>query len=155
MASPSPEPGAESGHELSALPPRVVFYDGICNVCDRSVRFILDHDAAGHFHFAPLQGTTAERVRRALPRAFPDDLDTLALLDNSGAEARLLLRSQAAFAILTLLPTAPRWLRGLKRIPRPLCDLVYRLFARTRYRLFGRLDACRIPAPEERARFLD
>jgi len=120
------------------------------------VRRILDHPgpAAERFHFAPLQGTTAAAVRQRRD-AFPDDIDTVVLLERGAAGEVLHLRSAAALRVAELLDLGPRPLRALlAALPRPLLDLAYRAFAASRYRIFGRLDACALPSPDERARFL-
>ena len=73
----------------------------------------------------------------------------------ASAAAVWVLRSRGILSACAQLDPAPGWLPWLRLVPRPLADLGYRLFARVRYRLFGRRDACRVPAPEERARFLE
>jgi len=151
QAAPSPQ----AGSRLSApLPPRVVFFDGVCGLCDRTVQRLLSHDPEGRFHFATLQGATAAELRSAYPDRFPTDIDTLVYLDNSGAEPRILLRSEASFAIARELDGLRAW-AWLGVLPRPVTDLGYRLLAAVRYRIFGRLDECRIPHASDRQRFLD
>ena len=146
-----PPPGEFAGS--ADLPSRTVFFDGVCNFCDRSVQWLLAHDASGALHFAALQGSTAEELRARLD-GFPNDQDGIVYLDSSGPSPVILRESSAIFALLDLLdPPARRW-RFLRFLPRPLTDLGYRLFARLRYRLFGRRDSCVVPSPEERARFL-
>jgi len=139
---------------LAGLPERIVFFDGVCGLCDRAVQFILAHDPAGHFHFAPLQGRTAAALRSRCPH-FPDALETIVLLDLRGTTARLSMHSQAAFEIAADLDGPVRHARWLRALPRPLTDWIYRLVARWRYRVFGRRSACRVPAPQQRSRFLD
>jgi predicted DCC family thiol-disulfide oxidoreductase YuxK len=75
--------------------------------------------------------------------------------DFGGPEERLLVRSEAVLALLAELPRPwPVVAAGLRWLPRPVCNLGYRLIARWRYRIWGRLESCRIPAPEERTHFL-
>ncbi|HEX9953284.1 MAG TPA: thiol-disulfide oxidoreductase DCC family protein [Rubricoccaceae bacterium] len=128
----------------------VVLFDGECALCDASVRFILDHDSNGHFHFASLQSDAGRRLA-ADHGVDASRLDTLVLVTASGAR----VRSDAALAIARSLgwPWSIAW--GLRWIPRPVRDAAYRLVALNRIRLFGRLDACRLPTPDTRARFLD
>ena len=138
---------------LDDLPDRVVLFDGVCVVCNRSVDWLLRRDLESRLHFAPLQGETAQRIREALPGALPEDLDSIGYLERSGGGLRVSLRSQALRRILEDVGGGPG-LGLLRVVPVAVADLGYRVFARLRYRLFGRRDACRIPSPAERTRFL-
>ncbi|MFZ5479328.1 MAG: thiol-disulfide oxidoreductase DCC family protein [Myxococcota bacterium] len=130
-------------------PPPIVLYDGTCGFCDASVRWLLAHDRAGVFRYAPLQGETAASLRARHPE-IPADIDTLVLVEGD----RVSLRSTAVARILARLPSPWRVLGWLRVVPRPLRDLGYRAFAAVRYRVWGRVEACRVPRPEERERFL-
>jgi predicted DCC family thiol-disulfide oxidoreductase YuxK len=134
----------------------LVFYDGVCGLCARFVQFLLARDRQGHFRFATLQG---ELARRELPPRGhdPADLDTVVVIAGWGSEApRVLTRSRAVLHTVGTLGRGWRALAVLGRlVPRPIGDAVYAAVARRRYRMFGRFDACRLPSPEERARFLD
>lgn len=132
---------------------RLVLYDGECGFCDRLVQWLLARDPSGRFQFAPLQGPTA-RVILARHPELPSGLDSLVYVTGEGEAERVSWESRGAFLICRDLGypwAAVAWLRVL---PRFLTDLGYRLFARVRYKLFGRLDTCRVPSPGERARFL-
>lgn len=84
-----------------------------------------------------------------------DDLDTIQLvLDYGGPNERVLERSRAVFAILAELGGIWAWVARLRRLPRVLTDLGYRIVAGSRYRIFGVYDACPLPPPEWRGRFL-
>ncbi len=140
--------------DLSApLPPRVLLYDGVCGLCDSVVQWVLDHDPEGRFHLAPLQGETADALRARHP-SIPRDLDTMVVVTTGPEGERVFLRSAAAFQVARALGGWLRPLSWLAILPRPLTDLGYRMVAASRYRLFGKLDACRLPSPSERARFL-
>lgn len=127
-----------------------MLYDGVCALCNWAVRFILDRDAGGIFRFAPLQSEIGRewQVRFGLPA---DALDTVILIH----EGRAYVRSEAAFRILRQLRTAWRVLAVFRVLPASITDLLYQLVARWRYRVFGRYDACPLPPPETRLRFLD
>lgn len=135
------------------LPARLVLFDGECAVCDRTVQFLLDHDRDGRLHYAPLQGPTAAGVRARHPEL--DGVDSLVWVTRDGDAERVEIRSRAVFAMLRELGGPWAVVAWLRVIPAPLSDLGYRAFAMARYRVFGRLDACRIPQPHEVARFLD
>lgn len=134
----------------------ILLYDGVCALCNWWVRFILARDGAGVFRFAPLQG---ERAREVLTRhgRNPADLASLiAVVDPGGPGERLLDRSSAVAFVLQRLSRAWRVVGAiLKAIPAPLRDLGYNAIAASRYRTFGRYDACPLPAPEHRGRFLE
>lgn len=128
-------------------------YDGVCGFCDQTVQFILRHDRGGSLRFAPLQSEFAAAVlaRHASLR----DLDSLVLVERMGAaDEQVSLRSEAVLRLASYL--GGRWrVAGMLRIlPRFLRDAAYDLFARHRYRMFGRYEACKLPAPEVRRRFL-
>jgi predicted DCC family thiol-disulfide oxidoreductase YuxK len=135
---------------VTALPARIVLYDGVCGFCNGSVRWLASHDRGARLHYAPLQGETAAALRARHPE-IPTALETIAFVE----EDRVSMQSAAVFRVLRELPAPWRWfaaLRGL--LPRALWDAAYRAFARRRYRWFGRLDACPIPPPALRARIL-
>jgi predicted DCC family thiol-disulfide oxidoreductase YuxK len=130
-------------------PRYLVLYDGVCGLCDHSVQFLLRVDRRRVLMFTPLQGETAAALRARHPE-IPADLDTVVYIE----DGRVHLRSRAFVRLARQLPYPWRALSWLWVVPRPLADLVYRLVARVRYRLFGKFDTCRVPSPDERARFL-
>lgn len=139
---PAPKPAAS---------PAVVFYDGLCGLCDGFVQFLLEEDRAGALRFAPLQGALA---KQSLPQADPGgDLETVAVRTTDG---RLLERSRAVLYVLRQIGGLWRVLGMVGRlVPPPLLDVAYRFVAKVRYRVFGKLEACRIPTAAERGRFLE
>jgi predicted DCC family thiol-disulfide oxidoreductase YuxK len=128
----------------------VLLYDGLCGFCDASVQWVLTHDRGQIFRFAPLQGDTARAVLAAHPEV-PPNLDSLILVDGD----RVHWYAGAVLGVGRRLPGIWGVMARLAGIvPRALLDPAYRLFARHRLRFWGRRDACRIPTPAERARFL-
>jgi predicted DCC family thiol-disulfide oxidoreductase YuxK len=130
----------------------VIFLDGECVFCNRVASFILAHDRRGLFHFAHLQGALAREVLGRHGHSSSDVDSIYVLMDAATPEERLFRDGTAARAIW------PRlfWLAGVLRwVPLPVLDFLYRAFAKRRYRLFGRYDACHVPTAEERRRFLD
>ena len=126
----------------------VIFFDGVCGLCNRSVDFVLARDRRRVFRFAPLQGETA---RAWLDPADVRDLNSLVVVDRAGVHRR----SSAVVRILRRLGGFWAALGGLLWIiPRPLRNLGYRAVARYRYRLFGKKETCRMPSADERALFL-
>ena len=127
----------------------IVLFDGVCNLCNGSVQFILQRDPAGKFRFASLQSDLAQRLltERGLD---PKALDSVVVIDGG----RLYRESDAALRIARDMRGAWKTLTVFRVIPRPLRDWAYRLIARNRYRWFGKSETCWLPTPELRGRFL-
>ena len=134
----------------------IMFYDGVCGLCNRLVQFLLRHDKNGRLRFASLQSDFAAKVlgRHGID---PKDLDTVNVVVNyDQPDERVLQRSDAVLR-------AGRELGGFwgtsssiaRIVPRALRDLTYRFVAQNRYRVFGKYDTCMLPDPNQRSRFLD
>ncbi|WP_260703318.1 thiol-disulfide oxidoreductase DCC family protein [Edaphobacter flagellatus] len=127
----------------------ILLYDGVCALCNGSVRFVLRHDAQGWILFAPLESDIARELLEG--EQVPEGM---ALVTSPfRATQRIYWRSDAALEVLRLLG----WnglARLLQLVPRPLREAVYGLVARMRYKVFGRYDVCPLPAPAQRERFL-
>jgi predicted DCC family thiol-disulfide oxidoreductase YuxK len=139
---------------VSAGDELVLLYDGLCGFCDGLVQFVLARDRRGTMKFAPLQG---EFAREVLAR-HPDlrNIDSLLVVHGSGSNERVSAQSVAVADILLYLGGGWGLAGAVFRIvPRFISDTLYRAFAKTRYRIFGRYETCRIPLPAQRARFLD
>ena len=137
----------------SQLPPRLVLYDGECGFCHGSVRWIIDHDAEGNIAFAPLQSPVARAIVARHPE-IPEVLDSIVFVERDGEDERVSWYASAAVRIARHLDSPWSWLAGLGVLPGVFLDAGYRMVAAARYRIWGRVDACTLPAPEERARFL-
>ncbi|HEX8362499.1 MAG TPA: thiol-disulfide oxidoreductase DCC family protein [Longimicrobium sp.] len=127
----------------------VVLYDGVCGMCNGLVKFVARRDRRGRFRFAALQGETGQALLRehGLPA---DDFDTAVLVE----DGRAFVRSRAILRIVNGLGGAWRAAGVFAIVPAPVLDFLYDQVARSRYRIFGRSDACMLPPPELRARFL-
>lgn len=124
----------------------ILFFDGVCNLCNSSVQFILKHDKKKQFLFAPLQSARgAEALRQVDGKP-----DSLILFYNN----RYLIRSDAALYTARLLGLPISLIFAGIILPRFFRDWVYNFIARNRYRWFGKKDECMLPTPELRARFL-
>jgi len=126
--------------------PQVVLFDGVCNLCNGAVRFILARDPAGRFRFASLQSEFARRLLREDGR-----VETIVLLE----AGKSYFRSTAALRIARGLRFPWPLLYAFVAVPRPLRDLAYDWVARHRYAWFGKRETCLVPTPEMRGRFLD
>jgi len=126
----------------------LILYDGVCGLCNRLNRFVLAHDQRRLFDFASLQSELGESVVRGFRRSSAD-LDTFYLVVNYRSRSPgLLNKSRAALAVLGNLNFPWCWLAVLKVLPWALLDAIYDFIARHRYRIFGRLDSCTLPAPQ-------
>jgi predicted DCC family thiol-disulfide oxidoreductase YuxK len=144
----------------------LLLYDGVCGLCNWTVRFILRRDLDAAFQFASLQGSLAHGILRR-HGTHPSDLDTAYVVVNfrtselggageSQPDERLLARSDAVLFVMRQLGGVWRvggWV--LRLLPRAVRDWAYAAVARRRYRIFGRDNTCRLPDAETRARFLD
>lgn len=135
--------------------PSWILYDGLCGFCDATVRWVLARDRGGAFRFAPLQGATAAAVRARHPELPPPDETLVLVIAPESATERVLLRSDAALAVLVGLGGLWRVAAIGRLVPRALRDALYRAIARRRRRIAGSLGSCRTPTAAEQARFLD
>jgi predicted DCC family thiol-disulfide oxidoreductase YuxK len=113
----------------------VVFYDGECPFCNRSVLFLLSVDKQEIFYFSPLNGETAKDKLQGLHLKNPN-LDTLVLLENYQKNEKIFIEGKAVLRILWLLGGKYALIGWLSFLPSFLFDYVYRIVARYRYRLF-------------------
>ncbi|HSJ15591.1 MAG TPA: thiol-disulfide oxidoreductase DCC family protein [Longimicrobiales bacterium] len=149
MSMPSASAAGASAAD-SSKPRSIILFDGVCNLCNGAVQFVLDRDPAARFQFASLQSAAAGDLLRA-PCDAAADLSSIVLLE----DGRCHTRSTAALRIARRLSGAWPLLYGLILVPRPVRDGVYSFIASHRYRWFGRSESCRVPTPETRSRFLD
>ncbi len=126
----------------------IVFFDGVCGLCNTSVDFFMRADRRGKLRFAPLQGETAEQM---LNEADREDLKSLVShsAQNSFRRSAGVVRILWQIGGIWKLAGTLLWL-----IPLPLRDLGYNLVAASRYKLFGQKSTCRMPTPAERGRIL-
>jgi predicted DCC family thiol-disulfide oxidoreductase YuxK len=133
----------------------VLLYDGVCGFCNKSVQLILDHDRRGTMRFAALQSDYGKAVVKRHPSLH--DVDSVVFVEKQSdtGEERVFVRSHAALRIAAYLGGVWKLFFAAYVIPAPLRDYLYDLFARNRYKLFGKYDSCLLPPPEVRSRFLD
>jgi predicted DCC family thiol-disulfide oxidoreductase YuxK len=134
---------------------QVMLYDGVCGFCNKSVQLILDRDRRGTMRFAALQSDFGKAVIARHPEL--QGVDSVVVLETSPETGRetIFIRSSAAMRLAAYLGGFWKLFRAFWIVPAPLRDHLYDTFARNRYRLFGRYDACLLPPPEVRARFID
>ncbi|WP_247232386.1 thiol-disulfide oxidoreductase DCC family protein [Telluribacter sp. SYSU D00476] len=127
----------------------IVFFDGVCNLCNGAVNFLIDHDAKQRLRFASLQSEAGQAVlqKYGLPQ---HQYESFLLLKGD----RLYQKSDAALEVARLLGGMWTGFYVFKLVPRFLRDAVYSWVARNRYRWFGKNSSCRMPTPELRGRFV-
>jgi predicted DCC family thiol-disulfide oxidoreductase YuxK len=127
---------------------KMVFFDGVCNMCNGLVNFVLRHDHKQQYQFASLQGATAARV---LPEHWRASLATIVVKDGE----KIFTESDAIMHLLRDLGGFWQILSWLRFLPKGLRDWGYRLVAKNRYRWFGKKEFCRLPTASERGRLLE
>jgi len=130
----------------------VLLYDGVCGFCNKSVQLILDHDQRGEMRFAALQSDYGQAVIERHPEL--RGVDSVVYVESRAGGERIYTRSDAALKVAAYLGGFWKIFLVAQVLPRGLRDYGYDLFARNRYRLFGKYDTCMLPPPEVRSRFL-
>jgi len=126
----------------------VILFDGVCNLCNGTVDFLLKRDRKKQFRFASLQSETGELLKHQY--GIPEDTDSVILLKSE----TVFFKSGAVFEIAGMLPYPWKIAAFLKIIPKEISDYLYDWIANNRYRWFGKGETCRIPAAEEKEFFI-
>ena len=128
----------------------IILFDGVCNLCNASVQFVIRHDKSEQFIFASLQSDTGKRIlsEHSLPES---DLKSFILVE----ENKVYTRSSAALRVAKKLNGILPALYVFMLVPSFIRDGVYNVIAKNRYKWFGRKDECLLPSPELKARFLN
>jgi predicted DCC family thiol-disulfide oxidoreductase YuxK len=137
------------GWSSSGTPRAVVLFDGVCNLCNTAVQFLIARDPNARLKFASLQ-SEAGRTLLASHRLPRDYRGSLVLIQ----DGRAYIESDAALRLTVYLSWPWSLLRMCRWLPRVVRDAVYRLIAKHRYQWFGRSTTCAVPSPQLRSRFL-
>ena len=135
---------------MEPTPNEVLIFDGVCNLCARSVRFILAHEAAPRLAFTPLQSPAGNRLMRDWGFD-PQDAKTFVLI----ADGKAYAKSDAAIRVAGYFRGPWRLLALVKVVPRFIRDWLYDRVAKHRYQWFGRTEQCMLPTPQLRQRFYE
>lgn len=129
---------------------KIILFDGVCNLCNGLVQFVINHDKKSIFRFGSLQseGGRVLLKEHGLPL---NDYDSFVYVKDN----RVYLKSTGALHVLKDLGGFYKLLYVFIAIPRPLRDFVYSLIAKSRYSLLGKRESCMLPTPELKNRFLD
>ncbi len=128
---------------------KIVLFDGVCNLCNGLVRFIIKRDRNGKFRFASLQSEIGQQwlLRFGLAK---NEFESFVLIEGE----KFYLKSSAALKMLKELGGIWKAFYVFIFVPRPVRDFIYDLIAKSRYKIFGKRDVCMIPTPELKERFL-
>lgn len=127
----------------------VILFDGVCNLCNASIDFIIKRDKKDHFRVGALQEEAGKNLLSKF-EVNPEYLDSLVLIEDE----QIFFRSTAALKIAKNLSGLWPLFYGLIFLPSGLRDGIYDWIGKNRYRWFGKKNTCRLPTPEERAKFL-
>lgn len=139
--------------EISALPKdkKILLFDGVCNLCDSAIQFVIKHDKKDVFRFVPLQSELGRNIIKHLG------------IDTSKVDSMLLYepgvayyyKAQAAIRISRYLGGIYGMMGIFSVLPRGFLDWVYDYVAQNRYKWYGKKESCMIPTPELKAKFLE
>ena len=129
----------------------VLFFDGVCNLCNGAVQFVIRHDKEAKVSFAALQSPLGDWVKEELMKRDGRVPDSLVFFQGG----QLYTESDAALRAGALLSAPYRWMKAWLVFPHSLRNWAYRIVARNRYRWFGKKDACMLPMPALKQRFID
>jgi predicted DCC family thiol-disulfide oxidoreductase YuxK len=128
---------------------RIILFDGVCNLCNNSVKFIIKRDTSGYFKFASLQGETGQRLLKK--HSLNYDLNSFVLIEKE----KVYIKSSAALRVCSQLGGAWRILSIFRFFPSLFRDFLYDIVAKNRYKWFGKEESCILPLPKWKQRFLD
>jgi predicted DCC family thiol-disulfide oxidoreductase YuxK len=128
----------------------VILFDGVCNLCNGSVLYVIRHDKEGHYKFASLQSQAGQQFLRQYNLPLKD-FDSFVLIE----EGKIYTRSTAALKVAKKLSGMVKLLYGFIIVPAFIRDAVYNFISRNRYKWFGKKDSCMIPTPALKQRFLN
>ncbi|MFZ1320060.1 MAG: thiol-disulfide oxidoreductase DCC family protein [Ignavibacteria bacterium] len=129
---------------------KIILFDGVCNLCNSSVNFIIDNDNINTFKFASLQSEKGTELLKKYD-LFDKNIDSVILIENDKAY----LKSDAALKIAKTLGGKYKLIYGFIILPAFIRNFFYDIIAKNRYKWFGKKDSCRIPTPELKTKFLD
>jgi predicted DCC family thiol-disulfide oxidoreductase YuxK len=127
----------------------IILFDGVCNLCNHSVQFIIKRDPKGHFKFASLQSEIGQKLVEQY--GIPKGIESIIYIEND----KVYIKSSAALRISRKLNGYWRYLKILSILPSSVRDFFYDIIAKNRYKWFGKKESCMLPTTETKKRFLD
>ncbi len=126
----------------------IILFDGVCNVCNQAVDFLLKHDQKEYYQFASLQSELGRELKKRYH--IDENVDSIIVIE----EGNVYLYSDAVLKIIPKLTWKWRLFSIGRIVPKSMRNTIYKQIAKHRYRLFGKRDTCRLPTKKERERFL-
>lgn len=142
-------PAQTPNNQLFNIEHPILLFDGVCNLCNASVQWVLTRDVKAQFRFAALQSELGQQLLKQHGLS-AENFDTVVL----AVKDKVFLRSDAPLEIVWRLGGFWKLLYAFKALPRPIRDGLYNFIAKNRYRWFGRQETCMLPRPEWKGRFL-
>ncbi|PWA11805.1 thiol-disulfide oxidoreductase [Pueribacillus theae] len=128
---------------------RIILFDGVCNLCNHSIQFIIKRDPNAVFKFASLQSDIGKELLKK--HGLNEDTDSFVLIENN----KSYIKSSAALRVCRKLKAPWNFFVLFFIVPRPVRDFIYDFIAKNRYRWFGKQESCMLPTPEIRKRFIE
>ena len=128
---------------------KIILFDGVCNLCNSSVQFVIKRDPDGHFKFASLQSEIGQSLLEQ--HGFNKEIDSFVLIENQ----RIYSKSSAALRVCRNLNGFWKVFSILRILPPSFRDFFYDIVAKNRYKWFGKKESCMLPTKEMKKRFLD
>ena len=128
----------------------VILFDGVCNLCNSAINFVIDKDKNNTFHFASLQSEFGQALLAHFEKD-TSDFDSMIVYENG----KIKTKSTAALRIAAGLSGSWKFLNVFRVVPSFLRNALYNLIAKNRYKWFGKKNECRIPTPELKAKFIE
>ena len=129
---------------------KIILFDGICNLCNQSVQFVIEHDSKNQFRFASLQSDFGQDFLKK-NKLEATQFDSIVFIEDD----QFYTKSSAALKIAKYLDGITSWLTIFMIVPKPLRDIVYSFIAKSRYRWFGKNESCWLPTKELKAKFIE
>ncbi len=134
---------------MEYLDSRIIFFDGVCNLCNRSVQLVFRHDPKGKFLLAPLQSAKSKIFLKHVNRQ-NENIDSIVLYDRG----KVLVKSSAVLQISRSMSGLYPLLAVFMIVPRVIRDRIYDWISRNRYHWFGKRDRCMVPSEKQMQRFI-
>lgn len=139
--------------EISELPidKKIILFDGVCNLCNSSVQFVIRHDKRDIFRFVSLQSELGQKILNHIGISRLQTDSTILYVPEKGHY----IKSDVAFKILKDINGIYKLLLIFSILPKKLLDIIYDYVAKNRYKWFGQKESCMIPTPELKSKFLE
>lgn len=129
---------------------KIILFDGVCNLCNKSVQFVIEHDEQNYFKFASLQSNFGQTFLKE-NKLNQTNFDSIIYIEDD----KYYTKSSAALKIAKHLDKNISWLNYFSVVPKPIRDFFYNIIAKNRYKFFGKQESCWLPTKELKAKFLE